>query len=95
MRRRICSVYRSSKDEEMFLIVDKARALKDVPEALFERFGKAHHSMSLLIDENRKLARFSAEQVLNAIEDRGYFLQLPPPKDETMAKIARLNTKIY
>lgn len=50
--------------------------------------------MAFLLTETKKLARFDAKQVLDAIRDNGFFLQLPPPRDEQMAEIALKNSKL-
>ncbi len=76
--KRICSVYRSAKHEGMYLYVDKADALARVPEPLLSRFGRAEHAMVLVLDGEKKLARADAEKVLEAIEQQGFYLQLPP-----------------
>ena len=39
-KRIICSIYRSKKKDEMYLYVDKTKALSLVPEALLVMFGK-------------------------------------------------------
>jgi hypothetical protein len=75
---RICSIYRSEKNEGMYLYVDKAEGLTRVPEALLLRFGKAELAMTLLLHPERKLARADVATVLQAIADNGFFLQLPP-----------------
>lgn len=80
--RRICSIYRSAKRDGMYLYVDKAEGLTRVPEALMNRFGQAEHAMTLLIAEDRKLARADAKKVLQDIEDNGFYLQLPPADAE-------------
>jgi uncharacterized protein YcgL (UPF0745 family) len=78
---RICSIYRSAKVEGMYLYVDKAEGLKRVPEPLLQRFGKAELAMTLLIHAERKLARADAVQILQAIAQSGFFLQLPPQSE--------------
>ncbi len=76
--KRICTIYRSSRREGMYLYVDKKDDLAKVPEALLEQFGKPQHAMVLLIDRDRKLARADAGKVLDAIAEHGYYLQMPP-----------------
>ena len=43
--KRICSIYRSTKRNEMYLYVLKADALERVPEPLMAAFGKAIHAV--------------------------------------------------
>ena len=80
--KRICSVYQSSKKTGMYLYVLRADALKKVPEALLELFGKPKHSFDLVLTPERKLIREDITQVLQNLDSQGYHLQLPPPDDE-------------
>ena len=47
--KRICSIYRSSKRNEMYLYVLKSDALERVPEPLMVAFGKAIHAFDLVL----------------------------------------------
>ncbi|MBT3146775.1 YcgL domain-containing protein [Neptunomonas phycophila] len=80
----ICSIYKSSKKDEMYLYVDKRDVLTAVPEELMAMFGTAIHVMDMPMKEGRKLARVDVQKVLAGIADKGYFLQMPPPKDDYM-----------
>lgn len=86
---RICQIFRSSRRAEMYLYVDKARGLEDVPEALLRHFGEPLPVMVLALDAGRRLARVSVEEVLEAIAERGYFLQMPPAQPGTGEPRAR------
>jgi len=83
-RRRICAIYKSSKKEEMYLYVDKKEELTRVPPALLEIFGQPVPVTTLLLDDNKNLARANVSQVLNDIETRGFFLQMPLPREAYM-----------
>ena len=84
--RRVCQVFRSSKKEEMYLYVDKAQGLVDVPEALMTRFGEPQAVMTLLLDPERKLSRANASEVLKQIAELGYYLQMPPTAAELLRR---------
>lgn len=75
---RICEIFRSSRKQETYLYVDKARGLEDVPETLLAQLGEPIPVMVLHITPTRKLARADAELVLSSIEQQGYYLQMPP-----------------
>jgi len=74
----VCQVYRSPRREGVYLYVDRARGLQDVPEELLHSFGEPAEVISLLLTPDRRLAQLESIEVLAAIHDRGYFLQLPP-----------------
>lgn len=82
---KICSIFKSSRKDEMYLYVDKRDQLTRVPEPLMEMFGKAVHVMDMPLTKERKLARIeSTDALLSAIEEKGFYLQMPPPKDDYM-----------
>lgn len=76
--KRICQIFRSPRRAEMYLYVDKARGLADVPEVLLQQFGEPQPVMVLALDDGRRLARAQASEVLASIAQRGFFLQMPP-----------------
>ncbi len=91
----ICSIYRSARKEGMYLYVDKKDGLKQVPEALMALFGRAELAMSLLLKEDKVLARVDAKSVLAAIQDQGYYLQMPPVEEfDEMTALAEKNSKL-
>jgi len=80
----ICSIYRSSKKTEMYLYVDKKRGLEVMPEELKTLFGQPVHVVDLLLRPERKLARVDVVKVRQALQEQGWFLQMPPPPDEDL-----------
>jgi len=90
----ICEVYKSPKHEGMYLYVRKSDAMAKVPKALLERFGTPKPAMVLLLTADKKLARANTEKVIASITMSGYYLQLPPPKDEEMQAVNLKNSKI-
>ncbi len=80
----ICSVYSSLRKDEMYLYVDKKDELTKVPDALLEMFGPPKLVMDIPLKADRKLARVDTEKVLAGLEEQGYYLQMPPPKDDYM-----------
>lgn len=78
MDKRICEVFRSPRREGMYLYVDRAEGLARVPDAMLSGFGEPESVMVLAIDENKRLARAQAPDVLTDIEQRGFYLQMPP-----------------
>lgn len=76
----LCEVYKSLREKEMYLFVDKRDGLERVPEALLQRFGEPQLVTTLALTPQRRLARADAAAVLEHIRDRGYYLQMPPPR---------------
>lgn len=74
----LCTIYKSSREPELYLYVDRVDGLRRVPEELLARFGTVSEVMTIRLTPQRRLARASAPQVIAAIEEKGYYLQLPP-----------------
>ncbi|MDA1076554.1 MAG: YcgL domain-containing protein [Proteobacteria bacterium] len=75
---RAVKVYKSLKRVDMYLYLDAQGQLEDLPEALRKLFGRAKEVMDLELTPDRSLARASAAAVLDQIEARGFYLQMPP-----------------
>jgi hypothetical protein len=80
--KRICSIYKSPRKNEMYLYVLKSDALERVPENLLAAFGPPTLAFSMVLTPERKLAREDIHTVLENLEKQGYHLQMPPPEDE-------------
>ncbi len=74
----LCQVYKSPRQEYMYLYVEQSTGLQRIPADLLARFGEPEQVMILLLDADRKLARVDVELVRQAIRKQGFFLQLPP-----------------
>lgn len=85
-----CEIYKSSKKDEMYLYVarpeqyssEDAEAefnpLEQMPEALRQAFGRATFVMKLELHQDRKLSRVNVLHVMDAIQNNGFFIQMPP-----------------
>lgn len=92
----ICQIYRSRREEGMYLFVKKSEGLAPVPEALLQRFGPPEPAMVLKLTPEKKLARADTARVIQALEQQGYYLQLPPlaEADAEMAALRQHNSKL-
>lgn len=79
---RLVEIFRSSRKEEMYLYVDKQEGIDDLPETLLKQCGELQSVMTLLLQPSRKLARVDAAEVLAAIAEQGFFLQMPPTPEQ-------------
>ncbi|PHS74163.1 YcgL domain-containing protein [uncultured Porticoccus sp.] len=94
MSKQICKIYRSSKNEAMYLYVDHQEDLDRIPEPLLQRFGKPKLAMTLALSLDKKLARADIAKVLEAIREQGYYLQLPPSPEAYMQELRNKNDKL-
>jgi uncharacterized protein YcgL (UPF0745 family) len=92
----ICEIYRSPKEEGMYLYVKKEEGLTKVPEELLKVFGKPQQAMVLLLTPGKKLAHASVEKVAESLEAQGFYLQLPPrnDRDPEAERLRALNSKL-
>jgi len=73
-----CVVYKSLRQFDYFLFVDKEDGLTRVPDTLITLLGELKEVTELELYPARKLAQADAREVLAQIEAEGYFLQMPP-----------------
>ncbi|OTG77690.1 hypothetical protein B9T33_14890 [Acinetobacter sp. ANC 5054] len=84
-----CSIYKSSKKDEMYLYIARTEVnesetevvvdpLEVMPEAMRTAFGRATFVMDLELSESRKLARVNVLHVMDSIQTKGFFIQVPP-----------------
>ena len=79
----LVSIHKSPKRDEMYLYVKKGTDLNnDLPEALTQVFGQPKHLFDLLLTPEKKLARVESVTVLEAIREKGFYLQMPPADSE-------------
>lgn len=92
----ICQIYRSPKEDGMYLYVKKEEGLSRVPEELLNLFGRPQPAMVILLTPEKKLARVSVEKVAENLNTQGYYLQLPPrnEQDPEMLAMRTKNSKL-
>lgn len=92
----ICEIYRSPKEEGMYLYIKKEEGLSRVPEDLLKLFGKPQQAMVLLLTPEKKLAHADVQKVIQGLEEKGFYLQLPPrnERDADVERIRALNSKL-
>ena len=73
-----CDIYKGNKRAEMYLYVDSEQGLETVPEALMASFGKLELVLTLSLTKTRKLARVDVATLIQSLNDKGYYLQMPP-----------------
>jgi hypothetical protein len=76
----LCTIYRSSREQELYVYVDRRDGLARLPPELLAQLGRTSEVLTLELTPARKLARANAAEVLARIAEQGYYLQLPPGK---------------
>lgn len=77
-----CVIYRCSNKDEMYLYVpfqeQEENLLAGLPPGLHDLTGRLDKVMELELTADRKLARVKAGDVIAALSDKGFYLQMPP-----------------
>ena len=73
-----CFIYKSNKKDELYLYLNKQDDFSSIPEAILKSIGQPEYVMQLEITPERKLAREKASDILQGIEENGFFIQMPP-----------------
>lgn len=89
----IVEIFRSSKHDGMYLYVEKKNGLKEIPEALMVRFGAGISAMTMLLTKDQKFAMANTEKVIKGIREVGFYLQLPPVKEEYLLDLYKTPTE--
>lgn len=84
MSKVIVNVYKSPNKDETYLYVSIQDDLKRVPEELLETFGKPELVTKIVVTAEKQLARAEGKDVLDAMKSKGFYLQLPPPREDYM-----------
>lgn len=82
----LCVVYKSPRRADTYLYVAHGKDLTDLPAVLLQSFGTPQQVMILNLQPDRKLAQVNAVELLEHLQDPGYYLQLPPPPENLLDK---------
>ena len=78
VKKLLCDIYKSKKNEELYLYVAKSEGFARVPEQLLAKINCDKPIMGLALSPQKKLSRADVVKVMADIEDKGYYLQMPP-----------------
>lgn len=80
---RFISVYGSGRHEDMYVFMPRDSDPGELPEPLRSRFGAPRHVMDLVLRPDTRLARADTGQVIEALQEQGFYLQMPPRVDQS------------
>ena len=87
--RQFVSVFRSSKKADTYLYVRRGQKWDELPEALRTIFGQPVHAMDLLLEPSKKLARTNGREVLDALAEKDFYLQMPEEQETYIVDFKR------
>lgn len=88
-----CYIYKSLKKDELYLYLTKKDDFSQLPETLYQSFGRLEFVMELELTANRKLAREDSNKVIDSLNNKGFFVQMPPTLINS--ELAAKNSKLH
>ncbi|XOV78744.1 MAG: YcgL domain-containing protein [Aestuariibacter sp.] len=82
----LCAIFKSQKKPDTYLYVKDRHDLSDVPADLLTMFGKPVFVMLFNLDGNKQLINKNNQTVKTEIQDKGFYLQLPPPVENLLSQ---------
>ncbi|MCI2285357.1 YcgL domain-containing protein [Colwellia sp. MSW7] len=80
----LCVIYKSTKKEQTYLFVKTRDDFSSVPEPLMLTFGTPVLVTLINLATKEKLAFADLSKVKTHLTEQGYYLQLPPPKEDLL-----------
>ena len=74
-------IYKSLKKDYLYLYLVNRDDFSKVPEELLNNFGKLEFVMEIELTEDKKLAKEESKKVIESLNTKGFFIQLPPQKE--------------
>ena len=74
----LCYIYKSFKKDELYLYIEKKDDFSNIPDTLLKSFGKPEFVMDLELTTESRLAREDTGQVILQLQEKGFFVQMPP-----------------
>ncbi|CAJ0998967.1 YcgL domain-containing protein [Sodalis praecaptivus] len=81
-----CVIYRSSKQDQTYLFVERIEDFTRVPADLMAHFCKPLFSMILPLDGSKNLASADIGKVKELLEEQGFYLQVLPPVENLLTQ---------
>ena len=78
-----CVVYRAARREGTYVFMRAEDGLETLPAALRAVTGRLEVAMELTLTPERRLARADVGEVMRALEEKGFYLQIPPPESDS------------
>ena len=69
-------IYKGSKKPDSYLYIEQEDDFSRVPQSLISAMGKLERVMNLELDRKKKLARADIDQVMTALQEDGFYLQM-------------------
>lgn len=82
-----CWIYKGQRRQETYLFLPSEDGTDQVPGLLLDQLGPLELVMELTLSPQQRLARANPIAVMEALRDRGFYLQLPPPDSPGIGRV--------
>lgn len=72
------AIYKGNRKYDTYLYVEREDHFGRVPETLIDMLGVLEHVMTIELTADSRLASADVKQVMQDLQEKGFFLQLPP-----------------
>ncbi len=79
------SAFKSPKKEELYLFIPKESGIDSLGDELLVMFGKPEHIIDFELTPEKKMPRSDAAKIYEALQTKGYFMQMPPTEIEKIS----------
>ncbi len=76
-----CFIYRSRRRRDTYLFLRAKDEFSQLPAGLMKIFGQPEFALEFKLTPERRLAAADARQVLESLQARGFYLQMPSEND--------------
>ena len=88
-----CAIYKSQKKDETYIFIPTKTPLSELPDELLKVLGQAEMVMTLLLTPDKKMARGTAKEIMKAIDEQGFYLQMPIKAEIDMNPLPTTNER--
>lgn len=82
----LCAIYKSLNKADTYLYLPHQESLSELPQTLQQLFTPHTLVTTLKVTPERRFARFKGAELINHLEQDGYFLQLPPTQQDLLTE---------
>lgn len=79
-----CTVYKSLRKDQTYVFVPAGSDLDELPDMLKTLLGELEKVLDVELTPERPLARAEASEVMQQIAESGFYVQMPPGKDDDL-----------
>lgn len=88
-----CVVYKSLKKDETYVFIATSTPLSDLPDELMKVLGQTEMVMTLNLTPEKKMARGTAAEIMQSINEQGFHLQMPENPQLNENPLAYINER--